>query len=125
MSTEETKTLIYGYNEILPGGSSEKSEDERAKNSFLFDSFQDAGDISLTEPYQGHIRITGKLMQSDGHETVEDAAADAEVENTITYVLAGALSGEKRPYFASDYGYVPSTPVKDGYGLDTREHSYG
>lgn len=119
VSTEETRTLIYGYNEILPGGNSEKSEDERAKTSFLFDSFQVAGDISLTEPYQGHIRITGKLMQSDGHETVEDAVADAEVENTITYVLAGGvLSGEKRQYSAGDYGYIPPTPVKDGYTFE-------
>ena len=74
ITSGDTRTLIYGYNEILPGNNSTKAEEDRAKTSSLFDSFQIADGISLDNAYTWSIKVTGTLVQFQGYENITDAA---------------------------------------------------
>lgn len=67
-------TVVYGYTEPLAGNNSTKPEANRAHTSSLFDSFKITGDISLANTYTGVIRVSGTLLQTEGHTTVDDAA---------------------------------------------------
>ena len=116
ITSGDTRALIYGYNKILPGNNSTKTEEEQAKTSSLFNSFQIADGISLDSTYTGSIKVTGTLVQSQGYESITDAATDAGMNNKITYILdGGTITGEKKIYTAEDAGYVPLTPTKEGY----------
>lgn len=116
----EKHTVVYGYTEPLAGNNSTKPEAERAKTSSLFDSFKITGDISLANTYTGVIRVSGTLLQTEGHTTVDDAAEGSGItpkSYAITYNLGenAVLSGQKTRYTADDYGYTPPTPTRDGY----------
>lgn len=115
----DSRTLIYGYNEILPGGNAGKKEEDRARTSSLFDSFQVVDGITLTNAYQGTIKITGSMMQSYGYGSIEDAAASRNMNHRISYVLSGGtISGEKRTYTDADLGtYIPPEPKRYGYNF--------
>ena len=113
-------TIVYGYTEPLAGNNSTKPETERAKTSSLFDSFKITGDISLANTYTGVIRVSGTLLQTEGHTTVDDAAEGSGItpkSYVITYDLGenAVLSGQKTRYTADDYGYTPPTPTREGY----------
>lgn len=113
-------TVVYGYTEPLAGNNSTKPEAERAKTSSLFDSFKITGDISLANTYTGVIRVSGTLLQTEGHSTVDDAAEGSGItpkSYAITYDLGenAVLSGQKTRYTADDYGYTPPTPTREGY----------
>ena len=116
----EKHTVVYGYTEPLAGNNSTKPEAERAKTSSLFDSFKITGDISLANTYTGVIRVSGTLLQTEGHTTVDDAAEGSGItpkSYAITYDLGenAVLSGQKTRYTEDDYGYIPPEPTREGY----------
>lgn len=116
----EKHTVVYGYTEPLAGNNSTKPESERAKTSSLFDSFKITGDISLANTYTGVIRVSGTLLQTEGHTTVDGAAeGDGVIPKSyaITYDLGenAVLSGQKTRYSSDDYGYTPPEPTRDNF----------
>lgn len=116
----EKHTVVYGYTEPLAGNNSTKPEADRARTSSLFDSFKITGDISLANTYTGVIRVSGTLLQTEGHATVDDAAEGSGItpkSYAITYDLGenAVLSGQKTRYSSDDYGYTPPTPTREGY----------
>lgn len=78
----EKHTVVYGYTEPLAGNNSTKPEAERARTSSLFDSFKITGDISLANTYTGVIRVSGTLLQTEGHATVDDAFIKNDTNNS-------------------------------------------
>ncbi len=116
----EKHTVVYGYTEPLAGNNSTKPEAERAKTSNLFDSFKITGDISLANTYTGVIRVSGTLLQTEGHATVNGAAeGDGVIPKSyaITYDLGenAVLSGQKTRYSSDDYGYTPPEPTRNDF----------
>ena len=123
VNTDGKHELIYGYLDVLAGDNTSKPEDERAKTSSLFDSFKVMSIDKLEDDFRGSIDVTGALVQADGFNNVVEAAgalnydtSGAEEIGTVTYVLnGGTLNGQKTSYSKNDYGYIPPTPVKEGY----------
>lgn len=116
-------TKIYGYKTRLAGGNSKKSESDRAKTDSLFDSFK-ACNTSEDKPFVGSLNVCGTLVQSDDTDDLSKIVERAEFDDSaaseaifrISYDLDdGTLTGQKYLYTKDDYGYVPPTPVKDGF----------